>query len=102
METAYTSIQPPSIGQVKFGLKRLNPKKATGNDGIPAWLLKKHHEEFAEVVHDIRELKQGQRRRQQERHKFASLVEKNNSFARSARAFFTFVHFVAVVSKTTT
>ena len=51
---------------------------------------------------NIRELKQRQRRRQRERHKFAYLVDKNNSFARPARAFFTFVHFVAVVSKTTT
>ena len=50
----------------------------------------------------IRELKQRQRRRQQERHEFAYLVGKNNSIARPARAFFTFVHFVAVVSKTTT
>ena len=50
---------------------------------------------------DIRELKQRQRRRQQQRHKFAYLVGKNNSFARSARAFFTFVYFFAVVSKTT-
>ena len=50
----------------------------------------------------IRELKQRQRRRQRERHEFAYLVGKNNSFARPARAFFTFVHFVAVVSKTTT
>ena len=50
----------------------------------------------------IRELKQRQRRRQRERHKFAYLVGKNNSFARPARAFFTFVHLFAVVSKTTT
>ena len=49
-----------------------------------------------------RELKQRQRRRQRERHEFVYLVGKNNSFARPARAFFTFVHFVAVVSKTTT
>ena len=51
---------------------------------------------------DIRELKQRQRRRQRERHKFAYLVGKNNSFARPAPAFFTFVHFFAVVCKTTT
>ena len=51
---------------------------------------------------NIRELKQRQRRRQRKRHKFAYLVGKNNSFARPARACFTFVHFVAVVSKTTT
>ena len=51
---------------------------------------------------DNREVKQRQRRRQRGRHKFAYLVGKDNSFARPARAFFTFVHFVAVVSKTTT
>ena len=50
----------------------------------------------------FRELKQRQRRRRRERHEFANLVGKNNCFARPARAFFTFVHFVAVVSKTTT
>jgi hypothetical protein len=33
----------PSIGQVKTMLKRLNPKKATGVDGIPAWILKSFH-----------------------------------------------------------
>ena len=49
-----------------------------------------------------RELKQRQRRRQRKRHKCAYLVGKNSSFARPARAFFTFVHFFAVVSKTTT
>ena len=54
------------------------------------------------LFHVVRELKQRQRRRQRERHEFAYLVAKNNSFARPARAFFTFVHFVAVVSKTTT
>ena len=54
------------------------------------------------VVDLKRELKQRQRRRQPERHKFAYLVGKNNSFARPARAFFIFVHFFAVVSKTTT
>ena len=49
-----------------------------------------------------RELKQRQRRQQRQRQEFAYLVGKNNSFARPARAFFTFVHFFAVVSKTTT
>ena len=48
---------------------------------------------------EVRELKQQQRRRQRERRKFAYLVGKNNSFA---GAFFTFVHFFAVASKTTT
>ena len=57
---------------------------------------------FCCCVHFWTYLKQRQRSRQQERHKFAYLVGKNNSFARSARAFFIFVHFFAVVSKTTT
>ena len=38
----------------------------------------------------IRELTQPRRRLQQERHKFAYLIEKNNSFARFARAVFIF------------
>ena len=39
----------PSVGQAKSTLKHLNPKKATGADGIPAWLLKR----FNEIVHNI-------------------------------------------------
>ena len=31
----------------------MNPRKATGVDGVPAWLLKRFHEELAPVVHDI-------------------------------------------------
>ena len=58
--------------------------------------------EFGLIRKNNRELKQRQPRRQRERHEFAYLVVKNNSFARPARAFFIFVHFVAVVSKTTT
>ena len=38
----------------------------------------------------LRELTQPRRRRQQERHKFAYLIVKNNSFARFARAVFIF------------
>ena len=41
----------PSTGQVKAVLKHLHPKKATGIDKIPAWVLKQYHE--APVVHDI-------------------------------------------------
>ena len=37
----------PSIGQVKAVLKHLNPRKATGIDKVPAWLLKKYHEDVA-------------------------------------------------------
>ncbi len=43
----------PSIGQIKSSLRYLNPRKATGVDMIPAWLLKRFHEELAPVVHDI-------------------------------------------------
>ena len=34
-----------------------------------------------------------------ERYKFAYFLGKNNSFARPAREFFTFVHFFTVISK---
>ena len=64
--------------------------------------LKSSSEQIFWVPLVNRELKQRQRRRQRERHKFAYLVAKNNSFARPARVFFTFVHFIAVVSKITT
>lgn len=43
----------PNIGQVKAALKRFNSRKATGPDGVPAWLLKQFNEELAPVVHDI-------------------------------------------------
>ena len=43
----------PSIGLVKAALKQLNPKKATGSDKIPGWVLKRYCEELAPVVHDI-------------------------------------------------
>ena len=43
----------PSIGQVKAVLKHLNPRKATGIDKIPAWVLRQFHEDLAPVVHDI-------------------------------------------------
>ena len=54
------------------------------------------HDDFSSFNNDFRELKQ------RERHKFAYLVGKNNSFACPARAFFIFVHFFAVVCKKTT
>ena len=34
-------------------INNLNSRKATGADEIPAWLLKRFHEELAPVVHDI-------------------------------------------------
>ena len=43
----------PNIGQVKATLKHLNPRKATGADGVPAWVLKRFHEELAPAIHDI-------------------------------------------------
>ena len=45
---------------------------------------------------DIRELRQPQRRRQQECHKFVHLTMKNDTFARFARAFFIFREFADV------
>ena len=55
-------------------------------------------------VHQVnsRELKQPRPRRQQERHKFAYLTIKNNSFARFARAFFIFWHLADVLDLSTT
>ena len=50
----------------------------------------------------IRELKQPRRRRQQKPHKFAYLTMKNSIFARFARAFFIFWHFVDVLVLSTT
>ena len=47
----------------------------------------------------IRDLKIRRRRRQRERHKTIGLISKNNS---SARALYGFVHFFAVLCKTTT
>ena len=55
---------------------------------------------FSEVAY--RELKQPGRRRQQKPDKFAYLTMKNNSFARFARAFFIFLHFVDVPVLSTT
>ena len=52
---------------------------------------------------NVRQLKQPRRRRQQQRpHKFAYLTMKNNIFARFARAFFIFWHFVDVLVLSTT
>ena len=50
----------------------------------------------------IRELKQPRRRRQQKPHKFAYFTMKNSIFARFARAFFIFWHFVDVLVLSTT
>ena len=43
----------PSIGQIKAILKHLNPRKASGSDDIPAWLLRRYSEELAPVIHNI-------------------------------------------------
>ena len=48
-----TSPPLPSIGQIKATLKHLNPRKATGSDEIPSWLLKRYNEELAPVIHNI-------------------------------------------------
>ncbi len=43
----------PSIGQIKCALDHLNQSKATGADGVPAWLLKRFSNVLAPIVHDI-------------------------------------------------
>ena len=63
--------------------------------GTNGFHLKAENEKFTAVGslrrHNLkRELTQPRRRRQQERHKFAYLTMKNNSFARFARAVFIF------------
>ena len=42
-----------SIGQVGTTLMHLKPKKATGTNKIPAWLLKRFCDDLAFVVHNI-------------------------------------------------
>ena len=39
-----------SIGEMKLALKRLDPRKASGPDGIPTWLLKEQAEDLAPVI----------------------------------------------------
>ena len=43
----------PSFGQIESSLIHVNPRKATGADGTPAWLLNRFHEKLAPAVHDI-------------------------------------------------
>ena len=43
----------PSIGQIKCALDHLNQSKATGADGVPAWLLKRFSNVLAPIVHNI-------------------------------------------------
>ncbi|CAH1255574.1 Hypp1563 [Branchiostoma lanceolatum] len=44
------TIPELSIGQVKLQLKRVNPRKATGGDNVPPWLLTTFHEELAPIL----------------------------------------------------
>ena len=48
-----TPPRQPSIGQVKSHLNHLNPRKTTGVDDIPAWILKHFSEDLAPVIHGI-------------------------------------------------
>ena len=57
---------------------------------------------FPRSTNQIRELKQPQRQRQQERQEFPYLTRKNNSFARFARAFFIFKYLAGVLVLSTT
>ncbi|KAI8488228.1 hypothetical protein Bbelb_340770 [Branchiostoma belcheri] len=44
------TIPELSIGQVKLQLKKVNPRKATGDDHIPTWVVSTFHEELAPVL----------------------------------------------------
>ena len=39
-----------SIGEMKLALTQLDPRKASGPDGIPTWLLKEQAEDLAPVI----------------------------------------------------
>ena len=51
VEQSLRRENPPTL--VKAALKQLNPKKATGSDMIPGWVLKRYCEELTPVLHDI-------------------------------------------------
>ena len=55
VETLLKDYSPslPSIGQIRYALDHLNHSKATGADGVPAWLLKRFSSVLAPIVHDI-------------------------------------------------
>ena len=60
------------------------------------------YKHFKRPLMNSRELKQPRRPRQQKPHKFAYLTMKNSIFARFARAFLIFLHFVDVLVLSTT
>ena len=55
VETLLKDYSPslPSIGQIRYALDHLKQLKATGVDGVPAWLLKRFSSVLAPIVHDI-------------------------------------------------
>ena len=55
VETLLKDYSPslPSIGQIRYALDHLKQSKATGADGVPAWLLKRFSSVLAPIVHDI-------------------------------------------------
>ena len=55
VETLLKDYSPslPSIGQIRYSLDHLKQSKATGADGVPAWLLKRFSSVLAPIVHDI-------------------------------------------------
>ncbi|CAH1264234.1 Hypp2921 [Branchiostoma lanceolatum] len=52
-QLSHRTIPELSIGQVKAQLKRVNPRKGTGGDHIPPWVLSNFHEELAPVMCNI-------------------------------------------------
>ena len=89
---------------------QLKPKPKQSRDclrcnlktALVSYYSKKMSAYFKGLCHGNRELKQPRRRRQQKPHKFAYLTMKNSIFARFARAFFIFLHFVDVLVLSTT
>ena len=55
VETLQKDYSPslPSIGHIRYALDDLKQSKATGADGVPAWLLKRFSSVLAPIVHDI-------------------------------------------------
>ncbi|KAI8513649.1 hypothetical protein Bbelb_079730 [Branchiostoma belcheri] len=45
-----TCVDLCSIGEVKALLKSINPRKASGPDDLPSWILKEHAEDLAPII----------------------------------------------------
>ena len=89
---------PSSCPLVRRIIKSKSREYFHASIGVCSSTLREEFKKFIEPFVD-RDLKIRRRRRQRERHKTIGLISKNNS---SARALYVFVHFFAVLCKTTT